>query len=216
MDFSEIIQNVSLAEIAPDGKHFAVTDGYTVLVRDIQSEEVSTYKFEEQISSLVFSPNSQFFMAVMGKSNVLELRGVEDQEWKCRIADSKSGISGARWIPDSQQIMTIANFQLRASVYSLVTKKMTHIKNPKYSDKGVCFNSTGKFMALAERDAAKDFIGVYFTQDWKLVNVRSTTARTAHLTPFSYAFSTSRSTPTTSSTSRGHLTTPCWSCGTRL
>ena len=36
---------------------------------------------------------------------------------------------------------------------------------------GISFTSDGKFMALAERKDSKDYIGVYCTQDWKLVNV---------------------------------------------
>ena len=50
---------------------------------------------------------------------------------------------------------------------------MHHIKNPKFSEKGISFNSNGNFMALVERKSTKDYIGIYSTADWKLVNVRT-------------------------------------------
>ncbi len=64
---------------------------------------------------------------------------------------------------------------------------MSYIKNHKYVDKcinfpmiifnqklGISFSSNGKFMALAERRDAKDYIGIYYCNDWKLVNVEFT------------------------------------------
>lgn len=45
-----------------------------------------------------------------------------------------------------------------------------HIRNPKYNDKGYSFSSDGRFMVLAERSESKDYIGIYFTGDWQVVN----------------------------------------------
>jgi len=61
---------------------------------------------------------------------------------------------------------------MRLSIYSLIDKSIYYIKHPKFVDKGISFTSDGKFMALAERKDTKDYIGVYYTCDWKLVNVR--------------------------------------------
>lgn len=55
------------------------------------------------------------------------------------------------------------------SIWSLVDKQVSYIKNPKYVDKGLSFTSNGKFMALAERENCKDYIGIYYI-DWKLVS----------------------------------------------
>ncbi len=53
-------------------------------------------------------------------------------------------------------------------------KKIYHIKNPKYPDKGIIltmyigisFSSDGKFMSLAERKDTKDYIGIYHCGEW--------------------------------------------------
>jgi WD40 repeat protein len=76
----------------------------------------------------------------------------------------------ARWVPDSRQVITISDFQLRLTIWSLVDESVSYIKNPKHHDKGISFTSNGKFMALAERNNCKDFIGIYYCGDWKLMN----------------------------------------------
>lgn len=56
------------------------------------------------------------------------------------------------------------------SVYNLVDKSVCYIKSPKYTNKGCSFTQDGRFMALSERRDTKDFIGIYFTKDWRPVN----------------------------------------------
>jgi len=41
-----------------------------------------------------------------------------------------------------------------------------------FSLTGISFTSDGKFMAIAERRDIKDYVGIYYTKDWKLVNVK--------------------------------------------
>lgn len=48
---------------------------------------------------------------------------------------------------------------------------MCYIKNPKMtSEHGFSFSSDGLFMALLERSDCKDFLSVYCTRDWTIVN----------------------------------------------
>jgi hypothetical protein len=48
---------------------------------------------------------------------------------------------------------------------------MSYIKAPKLStQKGFSFSSDGKFLALLEKHECKDYLSVYYTRDWKMVN----------------------------------------------
>ena len=68
-------------------------------------------------------------------------------------------------------MITVSDFNLRLTIWGLTEDKtVSYIKNPKFSDKGCSFTSNGKFMALAERDSCKDFVGLYYCGDWKLMN----------------------------------------------
>lgn len=63
--------------------------------------------------------------------------------------------------------------QLRATVWSLVDQKaLAHIRNPKLiPPKGFSVTKNKKFIAVAERREARDWVSIYFTgAEWKLVN----------------------------------------------
>ena len=139
--------------------------------------------FADQISALEWSPDDQFIMAIISKKNQIQVRcmnpmevleGGKDQSgWYCKIEESVLGLAGWVWAPDSRQIITFSELQLRASVWSMVEQKaIAHIKNPKLlPPKGISFTKNRKFMALAERKEAKDWVSLYYTgQDWKMVN----------------------------------------------
>ena len=65
--------------------------------------------------------------------------------------------------------------QLKATIYSLVDQSESIIKGAKFPDKGITFTADGRWMALVERRDSKEYVGIYSTQDWKLVNVTKLT-----------------------------------------
>lgn len=79
-------------------------------------------------------------------------------------------MSYARWAPDSRRIITISEFNIRMTVWSLIDRSTAYINFPKFNDKGISFTSNGYFMALAERKESKDYIGIYYAGDWTLVS----------------------------------------------
>jgi WD40 repeat protein len=79
-------------------------------------------------------------------------------------------MSYARWSPDSRRILTVCDFNVKMTIWSLIDRSTCYINFPKYADKGVSFTYNGYFMALAERKEAKDYIGIYYIGDWTLVS----------------------------------------------
>ena len=119
-------------------------------------------------------------MAVIAKRNQIHVKClnpsvVENQQesWSCKIDEGALGMVGQMWAPDSRQIITFSDLQLRATVWSLVEQKpIANIRNPKLvPPKGVSITKNGKFIAVAERKDAKDWVSIYYTGgEWKLVN----------------------------------------------
>ena len=80
---------------------------------------------------------------------------------------------GQMWAPESRQIVTFSDLQLRATVWSLVEGKATaYIRNPKLvPPKGISITKNKKFIAIIERREAKDWVSIYHTMgEWKMVN----------------------------------------------
>ncbi|CAF1587585.1 unnamed protein product, partial [Rotaria sordida] len=52
-------------------------------------------------------------------------------EWKCKIDEGSAGLCQVHWAPDSQHILTTAQFHLRITVWSLTSKNISYMKYPK-------------------------------------------------------------------------------------
>ena len=78
------------------------------------------------------------------------------------------GINNCCWAPDSKQILLLSSSKLAA--YNLTNGNVSWFKSVKPSTKTCVFSKCGKYLALAERKDCKDYVGVYFTTDWKLLN----------------------------------------------
>lgn len=78
------------------------------------------------------------------------------------------GINNCSWAPDSKQILLLSSSKLAA--YNLTNGNVSWFKSVKPSSKVCVFSNCGKYLALAERKDCKDYVGVYFTTDWKLLN----------------------------------------------
>lgn len=128
------------------------------------------FSFCDSISLLEWSPDSTLLLVGLLRKSQVEIKSIENPEWQCCIEEGLGGISYARWSPDSRKVITISEYNIRMSIWSLIDKSTVYINSPKFSNKGIAFSSTGYFMALAERKEGKDYIGVYFVGDWSLVS----------------------------------------------
>ena len=72
---------------------------------------------------------------------------------------------GQMWAPDSRQIITFSDLQLRATVWSMVEQRaVAQLRNPKLvPPKGISITKNKKFIAIAEKREAKDWVSIYYT-----------------------------------------------------
>ena len=117
-------------------------------------------------------------MCINTVKSILHLRATNNRVISCNLEGWTGTIEddmmvAAIWTPDSRQIITFTDLQLRATVWNLTESAPTaYIKAPKLvPPKGVDFSSNGKFMALVERKEGKDWISIYYAGiDFKLTN----------------------------------------------
>lgn len=60
-----------------------------------------------------------------------------------------------KWTPDSRHYITVADFQLHATVWSLVDSAKYVIRSPKLAAEGFSFTADGELLAVAERHDCK-------------------------------------------------------------
>ena len=173
MNFSNLYEHTDIIKYSPDGVLIAVCMNTKVLIIEGASSQVlHTWSFPDTITQLEWSPDSMLVVVAHGKSGLVYVKSVADDDWNCRIDEGTAGLSGIRWAPDSRHVMTISDFQLRLTIWSLIDKSSSFIRNPKFSgDKGLTFSYNKQFMALVERKDSKDYIGIYSCKNWQMIQL---------------------------------------------
>ena len=96
------------------------------------------------------------------------MKSIQDHEWQCKIDEGLSGMVNCLWAPTSRHVLTISEFNLRLTVWSMVDRTVQYVEGPKHSGndenaRGLAFSPNQKIMALIEKNAedSKDMIGLY-------------------------------------------------------
>ncbi|XP_049609478.1 WD repeat-containing protein WRAP73 [Syngnathus scovelli] len=171
MNFSEVFkQSNQLCKVSPDGKYLATCVQYRLVVRDVITLQIlNLYTCLDQISHMEWSSDSQFILCAMYKRGLVQVWSLEQPDWHCKIDEGSIGLVASRWSPDGRHILNTTEFHLRITVWSLCTKAVSYIKNPKACHKGIDFSRDGCYMALAERRDCKDYVCVFVCDDWHLL-----------------------------------------------
>ena len=155
---------------SPNSKFFAISKGLELLIYDNKSlKPLQTFSFCDFIEDIQWSKNSKLILVGLYKRSRCEIRNIENPKWYCSIDEGVQGMKNALFSPDSFHILTISDHNIKLSIRSLVDKSLLYINYPKFSKKGLSFTSKGNFMALAERNEAKDIIGIYYVNKWTCI-----------------------------------------------
>ncbi|KRX10945.1 WD40-repeat-containing domain [Pseudocohnilembus persalinus] len=123
----------------------------------------------------VYSPNSQYF--AVSNSSLILIKNVDDTSTVQKFSMPDT-VTHMEFSPDSSMILAIMPKSAQLAVYSVlegstilqVQEQSCGIAHAIWAPNRYSFSNDGKFMALVERKEAKDYVGIYFTNDWKLIN----------------------------------------------
>ena len=155
---------------SPNSKYFAISKGAELIIYDNQSlKPFQTHSFCDFIEDIQWSKNSKLILIGLYKRSRCEIRNIDNPKWFCTIDGGVQGMKYSLFSPDSLHVLSISDYNIRLSIRSLVDKSLLYINMPKFARKGLSFSTKGNFMALAERNNAKDIIGVYFVNKWSCI-----------------------------------------------
>jgi hypothetical protein len=171
----------------------------------------SRFSCVDVIDTISFSPDGNFILAALYKRSAVQAFSLLDHSWHCRINEGDmAGMIFATWSPDSRHIVTVSDFSLHLTIWSLVTNKSYSIKSPKSSAGGgpgagaggggecIAFDlSGGELLAVLSRKNCQDHVSILSTETWKQVSCFSIATVDAQ----SILFSPSSSSSATSSSS---------------
>ena len=162
-----------LCKFSPDGRFLANASAkHRIVVRLVSDLSVTQlFTCAGPASSLEWSPDSTLLYCAMSKIDTVQVFSMAyPDEFSCRISEGVGGIIDVLWAPDSRNILTIADFQLHISVWSLTGENEAMMRNPKLGALGVSFSPDGNFVSVAHRKECKDFVGIYACKaQWECV-----------------------------------------------
>ncbi|TNV82764.1 hypothetical protein FGO68_gene14707 [Halteria grandinella] len=179
MNFTDPIPQSHCA-FSNQGSYIAIAKTHELFIFESDKMAIrDKFVFADSISAIDWSPDDAFIMVVIAKKHIqvrcINPEAVESKRegWACKIDEGVLGMVGQFWAPDSRQLVTVSDLQLRATVWSLVEQRaIAFIKNPKHvPPRGFSITKNKKFIAVAERKEARDWVSIYYTgNEWKLVN----------------------------------------------
>lgn len=124
---------------------------------------LNKYQFTDVVSHLEWSPDGVYILIGIQKRAQAFVKSVADSEWQCKVDEGLAGMVSCRWAPTSRHILTVSEFNLRLTVWSMVDKSVQYIQSPKHESRGLCFSPNNKIMALIEKNLedSRDMIGLY-------------------------------------------------------
>ncbi|RKP37808.1 WD40-repeat-containing domain protein [Dimargaris cristalligena] len=170
MDFSVLYKHIGGQVVfSPDGKYLASSLKERLVIRDsLELGVLHTFICSYPIQDIQWGPHSDYILSASYKQAKVDVWNLQDEKRHIDIEDAFCGMNSARWCPDGIHIMVVSEFQVRLSIWSLLSGEAFYIQYPKYKDKGISYSSDDRFVAILERQESKDAVGVYSTDPWAL------------------------------------------------
>jgi len=171
MNFSDYFNQIgSLVKYQSSGDLVAVAKNFDVTILETNSLRiVQKYEFVDIVSHLEWSPDGVYLLIGIAKRAQAFVRSMEEPDWNCKIDEGLAGMVNCLWAPTSRHVITISEFNVRLTVWSMIDKSVQYIQCPKHSgnkenQRGLAFSPNRKVMALIEKSSdgeSRDLIGLY-------------------------------------------------------
>ena len=174
-------QNGGIIAYSPSSNMIGAAMGSRLTIREIPSLEVHhIYMAVDKIDKIEFSADSKYILCLILSRTSVQIFSLEDPEWKCRITEGVAGLIGARWCPDSRNVITESDFGIQLTVWSLMDSTSQVISYPKQtntsggnniaSGSNIAFSDCSRFVAVLHKIDLADHIAVYSMSPWSEIS----------------------------------------------
>ncbi|OAF68516.1 Scavenger mRNA-decapping enzyme DcpS [Intoshia linei] len=168
----DVIQNITLdPEYYQKVSLQASTCDYRIIIRDYKGLTIHhLFPCVDIIQYIEWSSDSKFILCGLYQRGIIQVWSVEDTNWRCKIDEGSFGLKSVCWAPNGRNIISTSDLNLQLTIWSITSKSVLYIKNPKNIEKPFEFNKDGSLMVVAERKNHHDYLGIFVTCNWTLMN----------------------------------------------
>jgi WD40 repeat protein len=172
-DFTEIYkQTGSLCFFSPNGEYVATAVQKRLVIRETHSLQiVQLFNCLDTVQEVTWSNDSDLILVASYRLASFQIFSLQDESWTAQVDEGMVGCSRVEFAPDGRHVLSFSDFEVRITIWSLITKEAMYIQFPKYIDRGHQFRSDGGYFCLLERIDSKDVISIFDTVDWTLTKV---------------------------------------------
>jgi len=124
----------------------------------------------EAVDKILFSPDSNLLLVAGYKAGIVLLYSLAEEEWRGRVTTGAGGLAGVAWGGDSKHVLTLGDWGVLLTVWSLASRSVQYIKTPKqWTCTAKLSNRDGKYNAVVERRECRDCLNIFTGSDWQLV-----------------------------------------------
>ncbi|XP_043791044.1 WD repeat-containing protein WRAP73-like [Apis laboriosa] len=131
-------------------------------------DTIHSFVFPDIIEYLEWSRNSEYILCANIKKAIIQVYSIHYPEWKYKLIEGSAGLESVNWSPDSKYILTLSDFNIQISIWSLENQSVIHIQNVKSFFHKLYFSPNGNKLAVVVSIESKDNIEIYKTDTWKL------------------------------------------------
>ncbi|XP_076247467.1 WD repeat-containing protein WRAP73 isoform X1 [Calliopsis andreniformis] len=161
--------NNQLCDFSIDGRFFAIAYQANLIIKSSKKLEIiHLFVFTDIIEYFEWSRNSEYILCANIKKAIIQVYSIHYPDWKFKLVEGSAGLESVTWSPDSKHILTLSDFNIQISVWSLENRNVTHIQNMKSSFHKLHFSPDGSKLAVVVSNENQDSIEIYKTDTWKL------------------------------------------------
>ena len=126
MNFSDyFLQSAALVKYSANGELVAVAKNFEVQIFETSTlRPLSKYQFTDVVSHLEWSQDGVYILIGISKRAQAFVKSVQDPDWQCKIDEGLAGMVHCSWAPTSRHVITISEFNLRLTVWSMIDKSV--------------------------------------------------------------------------------------------
>ncbi|XP_043254765.1 WD repeat-containing protein WRAP73-like, partial [Colletes gigas] len=158
-----------LCDFSADGRFLAIAYQTNLIIKNSKTfDTIHSFIFADIIEVLEWSRNSEYILCANISKAVIQIYSINYPEWKYKLIEGSAGLESVNWSPDSKHILTLSDFNIQASIWSLENQSVTHIQNVKSSFHKLHYSPNGSRLAIVVSIEGQDSIEIYKTDTWKL------------------------------------------------
>ncbi|CAL7943552.1 unnamed protein product [Xylocopa violacea] len=161
--------NNQLCDFSKDGKFVAIAYQTNLTIKNNKRlNTIHSFVFPDIIEYLEWSRNSEYILCANIRKAIIQVYSIYYPEWKYKLVEGSAGLESVSWSPDSKYFLTLSDFNIQISVWSLENQNVIHIQNVKSSFNKLYFSPNGSNLTVVVSMEGEDNIEIYKTDTWKL------------------------------------------------